>query len=517
MTDRFQTKNAVHWLAVIAVFASFLLMYAPVLPDMIGRWNDPDFSHCFLVPWIAAYFAYTKRYKLRSLRLRSSAWGWLLILFSGMLFLAGKLGSVETLVYISFWLSIVGMVVTVLGGHGARVMAFPLFMLGFMVPLPSFLNSLFTFKLKLLASDLAAGILRFTGKSVHRAGNIIDLPNMQVQVVDACSGLHYIYTLLLLGFVVGYLGHVRWSERVLVAAAAIPLAVFANSMRIVGMAWLSPWISPEAMEGLFHNFFGIFVFVFTILMLFLFSSLIRLSGEKYLTKKPIDGNRVEKDGVSGSLLVHPIHVGVSVLLMILIWSVSINFNMTLISPSRLSFSEFSGRMGEWEKYERSFIDSKVNESLWSDDHVQITYRHRDTGHVLLLFIAYYAYQGVKHTAHSPLACLMGSGWAPRSRRTLAREFPSPLGQVQISQMVFEAGNQWLLSNFWFQGRGRVISNEYWHKWYLFWDAIRLRRNDGALVRIEMPLARGQDIETAQKLLDDFIQDLETVLPRYVPG
>ena len=84
-------------------------------------------------------------------------------------------------------------------------------------------------------------------------------------------------------------------------------------------------------------------------------------------------------------------------------------------------------------------------------------------------------------------------------------------------MVFEAGNQWLLTNFWFQGRGRVLASEYWHKWYLFWDAIRLRRNDGALVRIEMPLARGQDIETAQKILDDFIQNLETILPKYVPS
>jgi len=434
-----------------------------------------------------------------------------------MLFLAGKLGFVETLVYISLWLSIVGMVVTVLGRHGARVLAFPLLLLGFIVPLPSFLNCLFTCKLKLLASDLAASILHFTGKSVHRAGNIIDLPNMQVQVVDACSGLHYIYILLLLGLIVGYLRHVRWSERLLVTAATIPLAVFANSMRIVGMAWLSHWMSPEAIGGLFHDFFGIFIFVFTIVTLLLFSSLIHLVRGKGLTKKLIDGKKIEKDGGAGSLLVNPVHVGVAVLLMILIWSVSINLNMTLISPSRLSFAKFSGKMGEWEKGERSFLGSKVLESLWADDYVQITCRHRDTGHVLPLFIPYYAYQGVKHTAHSPVACLMGSGWALRSRRILNREFPSPLGQVQINQMVFEAGNQWLLTNFWFQGRGRVLASEYWHKWYLFWDAIRLRRNDGALVRIDMPLAQGQDLETAQKNLDDFIQNLETILPKYVPS
>jgi exosortase len=213
-----------------------------------------------------------------------------------MLFLAGKLGFIETLVYISLWLSIVGMVVTVLGRHGARVLAFPLLLLGFIVPLPSFLNSLFTCKLKLLASDLAASILQFTGKSVHRADNIIDLSNMQVQVVDACSGLHYIYILLLLGLIVGYLRHVRWSERVLVTAATIPLAVLANSMRIVGMVWLSQWMLPEAIGGLFHDFFGIFIFVFTIVMLLLFSSLIHLVRGKGLTKKLIDGKKIEKDG-----------------------------------------------------------------------------------------------------------------------------------------------------------------------------------------------------------------------------
>ncbi len=240
MTDRFRTINAAQWLAVIALFASFLLMYATTLPDMIGRWNDPDFSHCFLVPWIAAYFAYAIRYKLRSLKLRSSAWGWLVLLCSGMLFLAGKLGFVETLVYISLWLSIVGMVVTVLGRHGARVLAFPLLFLGFIVPLPPFLNSLFTCKLKLLASDLAASILQFTGKSVYLTGNIIDLPNIKLQVIDACSGLHYIYVLFLLGFIVGYLRHTLWSERLVVAAATIPLAVIANAMRIVGMVWAQP-------------------------------------------------------------------------------------------------------------------------------------------------------------------------------------------------------------------------------------------------------------------------------------
>ncbi len=202
--------------------------------------------------------------------------------------------------------------------------------------------------------------------------------------------------------------------------------------------------------------------------------------------------------------------------MVLFWIVTINLSATLVSPSRLSFAEFSGKIRGWEG-ERLFLSPEILESLWADDYLQITYRHRDTGQVLMLFIPYYAYQITRHTAHSPVSCLMGSGWALCSRRTLNREFPAPLGRVQINQMVLEAGNQRLLTNYWFQGRSRVLYSEYWHKWYLFWDAIRLRRNDGALVRIEMLLAQGQDLEAAQQVLDGFVQELESILPDYVPS
>ena len=84
-------------------------------------------------------------------------------------------------------------------------------------------------------------------------------------------------------------------------------------------------------------------------------------------------------------------------------------------------------------------------------------------------------------------------------------------------MVFERGRDFLLSNYWFQQRGRVIASEYWNKWYIFWDAITKRRTDGALVRLEMPLRRGQDLETAQAAMDALTQDLMKILPAYVPN
>jgi len=84
-------------------------------------------------------------------------------------------------------------------------------------------------------------------------------------------------------------------------------------------------------------------------------------------------------------------------------------------------------------------------------------------------------------------------------------------------MIFDRGDIFLLSNYWFHQRGRIIVSEYWNKWYLFWDSITKQRTDGALVRLEMALRRGQDIDAAQAVMDEFMVELLKILPEYVPN
>ena len=93
----------------------------------------------------------------------------------------------------------------------------------------------------------------------------------------------------------------------------------------------------------------------------------------------------------------------------------------------------------------------------------------------------------------------------------------PFGQVNINQMILEKGGGLLLTNYWFQQRGRIIQSEYWNKWYLFQDSLTKRRTDGALVRLEMPLREGQGVEDAQAMLDSFTVELMEVLPEFVPN
>ena len=201
---------------------------------------------------------------------------------------------------------------------------------------------------------------------------------------------------------------------------------------------------------------------------------------------------------------------------LIFWGVSITLTSNQIIPERKKFEEFPTEIGDW-RGERSYIKEEILKSLWADDYVQIRFQNQKTGNVLLLFVPYYEYQGTRHTAHAPVSCLVGGGFAPRSRKIIERNFPGSFGKVKIRQMLLEKNRQLLLSNYWFQQRGRLIVSEYWNKWYLFCDSVAKRRTDGALVRLEMPLRAGQNIEDAQAVLDSFIWELMKILPEYVPA
>jgi len=173
-------------------------------------------------------------------------------------------------------------------------------------------------------------------------------------------------------------------------------------------------------------------------------------------------------------------------------------------------------MGDWQG-EKTYLSEEILGSLWADDYVQINFTNTKTRDDILLFVPYYKYQEARHTAHSPVSCLLGGGFAPLSRKIIKKNFPPPFGEVEIRQIVLEKDARRILANYWFQQRGRIIGNDYWNKWYLFQDAITKRRTDGALVRLEMPLQDGQDVKSGQDVMDSFTREVMKILPEYVPN
>jgi len=171
------------------------------------------------------------------------------------------------------------MVIFLYGWPMLRATVFPLAFLVLMVPIPSIVLNQITFPLQIFASKLSAALLPLLGVPVLRAGNVINLPAMPLEVADACSGIRSLLSLTCLAVMYGYLLEKRIGIRVLLALASIPIAVVANSFRIVGTGLLVQYWDPDKAEGFFHAFSGWLIFVVSLLMLFALHRLIT-TGER---------------------------------------------------------------------------------------------------------------------------------------------------------------------------------------------------------------------------------------------
>jgi exosortase len=161
---------------------------------------------------------------------------------------------------IAFVLSVLGAIIFLRGFATVRVLLYPLLLMLLMIPLPGFVVERITFPLQILASQLAERSLDLLGYSVLREGNILRMPQATLSIVDACSGLRSLLSLTFLGqaYVCMFDGR-RWM-RLVMALLVIPIAVFANAMRIVVNAIGSTY-SPTILHGILHESTGWVAFV----------------------------------------------------------------------------------------------------------------------------------------------------------------------------------------------------------------------------------------------------------------
>jgi exosortase len=169
-----------------------------------------------------------------------------------------------------------GLIALFLGWNLFRALLFPWAFLLLMIPIPAIVFNQITFPLQLLASKVASTTLPWMGVPVLREGNIIVLPAMALEVAEACSGIRSLMSLTTLAIIYGYLLESKISVRVLLALASLPIAVAANSLRIVGTGLLIQYWDPERAQGFFHEFSGWLIFVASLVMLYLLHRIVRI-------------------------------------------------------------------------------------------------------------------------------------------------------------------------------------------------------------------------------------------------
>jgi exosortase len=250
------------WRGALLV-AALLGLYAPVLWRLVRQWyTDPDYSHGFLVPFLSAYLIWQRRDKLAEVARRPSNWGILLVLGSlGLLFL-GSLGAELFLTRISIIGTICGLIVYFSGWRLLRAMAFPLAFLLFAIPIPAIIYNEIVFPLQFIASRFATGFLEMLNLfPIMREGNVLIMPGMRLEVVEACSGIRSLMSLLALAAGYGYLAEKSVPVRWFLFLAMVPLAIISNGTRVMITALMTNYIGPQAAEGFMHEFSGWVIFV----------------------------------------------------------------------------------------------------------------------------------------------------------------------------------------------------------------------------------------------------------------
>ncbi len=516
-------------LCVVALLLGF--MFSDALHFMASQWETEEYSHGYLIPVISFWFIWNNRVAVSNYLTEGSWFGVVLILAGLFVGLMGELASLYIVTQYAFLLIIYGLSLALVGWKGSRILWFPLAYLFFMIPLPNFLYNNLSSQLQLISSKLGVMVIRLFDISVFLQGNVIDLGVYKLQVVEACSGLRYLFPLTSFGFLCAYFFKAKLWMRVVVFLTTLPITVLMNSLRIGIIGVLVEYGGIEQAEGFLHDFEGWVIFMGCLAVLFAEMWLmvkVFMPGKTFSdvfvvdahvsnegsgdVPKEAEGNDSSAFGLSNSYLVACI-----LLLVMLPLSILLGGREDVV-PDRQRFASFPLKIESWKGVEVG-MEQKFIDTLRFDDYIIGNYSQKGDRLPVNFYVAYYASQRKGASAHSPKSCMPGDGWrigdfAQRQIGSLKTAKGEPL---IVNRTVISKGNNRQLVYYWFQQRGRVITNEYLVKWYLFWDALTQHRTDGALVRLVVTLPDGSSEAEADKKMADFLNVIFPELEKYVPS
>jgi len=490
------------------------------IAELLRHWERrEEYSHGYFIPVISAYLIWREREALKQTRFEGAWLGVLLCLGGLGLLLLGELSTIHVIVQYALIAMVAGLTLSLVGRRGMPYIWAPLVFLLFMVPLPPFLHQKLSGILQLLSSELGVQVIRTFGISVFLEGNVIDLGTYQLQVVEACNGLRYLFPLMSFGFLCAYLFQAPLWQRALVFLSAVPITIAMNSVRIGIIGVLVEYAGPSMAEGFLHDFEGWAVFMVCVgILLAEVWLLARFTGRKRGLSDALAFEAAPplQDGARSwsRRLPLPYVAAFAVLATgaASVWAVGERVELV---PERKEFALFPERLDGWVG-QLDALDARMLGALKVDDYLLMDLR-RDTGPWVNLYVAYYASQRTGQAAHSPQACIPAGGWRIRSLETRTVEDARAAGQpLRVNRVEIQRGDQRQLVYYWFQQQGRVLTSEYVVKLALLWDAVTRNRTDGALVRLTTPIAPTESWSAGDARLSDLARSVSGELDPYIP-
>jgi exosortase D (VPLPA-CTERM-specific) len=357
-------------------------------------------------------------------------------------------------------------------------------------------------------------ILRLLGVSVFVEGNIIDLGIIQLQVVEACSGLRYILPLLALGVVFVYIfEHIRWKQIVLVVST-IPTAILSNALRIAITGYLAQNYNLGLAEGFFHGFSGWLIFIFALFMMFNF----------YLILRFLFPNSPRQNGLVLSLksqlpVSKPIHHTIAVFIAsgVLLAVGTLSYATAALPPLKIDKGltnfplQFDGWQGRLED-----IDSRIIALSGAEDAFNGIYRSL-IGKIVSLYIGYRGspFTESENFFHSPNVCLPSIGWKTLDSENHTITGIAGFGTIVVRKMVIEKMGYRQLVFYWFQTKSHVSSDVNINRLHLTLHALNRDNTHDLFIRPITLLGPDENVAEAEKRLDQFVRDLMDTLLNFL--
>ncbi|HXN46211.1 MAG TPA: EpsI family protein, partial [Bryobacteraceae bacterium] len=460
-------------------------------------YHDEDMSHGFVVPLAAGWLAWQQRKRLAEMR--PSGWGLVLVLAGAALQFLGAISLGLFVGALGLVCAVVGVLLAAGGLPWLWALAFPLFLLVFMLPKPDFVWNRVTLPLQLLASQLAAVMVRQAGTVVLREGNVLTVAGHQIAVEEACNGIRYLWSLGLLALLWGHVAGLRGWRRALLGAAAVPVAILVNAMRVAGVAVMCRYNYGLAV-GAFHDASGWAALALAVVLL--------MGIERAVRRLPASAPTEEPRPVP-SPVVRPVWL-VAAALILAAQLVPTTAAPLLESPPRLPrLSRFPETLGVWRMIGTVNPQPDAMAGADADDYLQRFYAGPLGGSgEMELRVAYHRSQRVHgRMPHSPLVCLPANGWTPVESRILQ----VPGGEVNL--YVAEKAGARATVLYWYQTPWQTTAGEWkTHAWVVV-NGILHRRTDVALVRLVLPGTgdRGAELRAALGFAQLVMAEVKTQL------
>ena len=494
-----------------------LLLFRSGLYQMLTIWQQPEYNHAWFIPVVAVYLLWLKAAELGQQPWRPAFAGVGLLLLALLLLVLGELSALYPITQFAFVLAVAAIAWTVLGHRGVLIIWTALVYLLFMVPLPDVIQFWLSGQLQLISSALGVAVIRAFGVPALLQGNVIDLGVYQLQVVEACSGLRYLFPLLSFGFLSAVLFHGRTWQRLCLFLSTIPITVLMNSFRIGVIGVLVDRFGSEQAEGFLHFFEGWIVFMACLGLLFLeILWFARLNGQKFSAAFGLDTPpapallalfarpRLSRPVIAATLLV----------VLATVVSAGVGRPRDMV-PERVSLAGFPLAVGDWRGKATAPEGAQLTE-LQVTEYLAAVYAQPDRPPVDL-WISYYESQRKGVSVHSPRACLPGGGWHMDS--FAAHELPA-IGAggepLVVNRALLSMDNDRVLVYYWFVQQGYVVRNEFAVKGYIFWNSLTKNRTDGALIRVITSLQDGEELTVADQRLGDFVRAIDPSVSYFLP-